>query len=382
MEKRKMRSVLWDVLLTAVFTALFSLAMPFVCVAGVLAVVLDLHSRRWAATVTLGVVGLLVSGFFYGSLGLVAAGIVLICAVGIQLLVRFRVNHMDGLLYALIGAELLCVAAVFFLTRNLGDLAGLLVEDFKTVMVGNPDVYRGNLALFAVAAQEGISADLNQQVAAYMAMDFSELLRIAEPVLLNTVTLLLPCVVFIFGLLSGAVAWIAGGYALRNGAGGEKHPSAPCVFWGWTLPRPLLMVILLVYLVTLILPANSSDAVTIGMTLAHVFSWIVFWFQGETALAFFLDRRHVRMGGRWAWSIALTLLLPGGLFFFGLFDAVFKMRENLIRGEKLAQEMLKKAQAEAEARHAREGNIPSPYATPPEDGQDNEHEDDNEKGDS
>ncbi len=383
MEKRKVHSILWDLVAVSVFTALFSLVMPFVCLAPILALTLDFRSGRVSATVTMSVTALAVGGFFYGTLGLLAAGVAILCAVGCHFMKRAKMSHMDGLLYALIGAETLSVAAVFFLTRSAGDLPSLLVEEFKTLMLQNPDSFRNNLAMFAMIAQEGISVDMTAKLQTYTAMDFDKLLSLAEPILLDSVTMLMPCAVFLFGLLAGDAAWLAGGYALRNTQDGESHPSAPPKFSDWAIPRPLAITLLIAYLVTLILPSNASGAMTIAVTLIHIFGWIVFWFLGEAALAFFLERRHVRTFGRWAWSIGLTLVLPGALFFFGLFDTAFRMRENLRRNEEIAKQILEQAQEQARQRHEREAShIHSPYSQEGTDRKDeDEPRDDNDKGD-
>jgi len=149
------------------------------------------------------------------------------------------------------------------------------------------------------------------------------------------------------------------------------------------------------------MPANTSDAVTIAMTLIHIFGWIVFWFLGETALVFFMERRHVRVGGRWGWAIGLTVVLPGALFFFGLFDTAFHFRESMRRSEELTRQALEQAKARAAAAHqaqqqahheaepgpennednTEEPRVPSPYSDmgPQDDAKETEEK--NEKGD-
>jgi len=379
--KRKTHSVLWDLLLVGLLTFVTSLCVPFVGLMPLLSASLDLRSGRWTATGTMVILALGLGYYFYGPLGLACAAVTAVLAVAVVVMYRKNFVQADGLLYSVLGGEILTLVAAVILTRLFGNLSDALLEEMVRMMNLAPESFQESLATMAVVYREGLiplTSEFETAVNSYMQWDYQKLLDAALPMLSNMLSLIIPTVIFVFGLIVGGGTWLCAGYAYKAAlAAREEKPDVaevlPVDFGEWYLPRILTMPLMLLYLASVVLlPPGLPNWGLIASQIVQTAAQIVLSVQGAALLVFFLSRRKMRMGARWAWVVGLGLIFPSALFFAGCFDAAFRFRQMMLQQEEMIKEAIRRQQESGQQSpynpfiQKDDTGIESPYATPKE----------------
>jgi len=335
MQERRGNAVL-DILIVLAAGAVAALIPPLTALLPMLAVSLDARGARYSATAAMGIALMGLGGRIYGPLGILAGAAMTVIAYIALFMLHHGVSHMDGLLYIVVGSGVTVVGCTALLTQIYGNLTEILMNYVSE----NPALFSQTVTYLAVLNKEGITPEFFDNFVLYSGYDYGTLLEYARGLLSTILAVMTPTFIFGYGLTAAVGAWMVPGYRLRayllrkEALPGYVHlASLPPAFTRWSLPRYVTLPLLILYVITLFLPANMPFWLQIAAPVSNVLVYMAFGLQGAAMISFFLERRRARPRTRWIVILCLLVLFPSGLYLSGMFDTAINLRVLILQQE-------------------------------------------------